>query len=331
MKMAMDKRLQIKVFHDESDNKCEAIFTEEQAISTYCSLMALMEENLGETYKVSQETTVYCCDDEGSWVQLKPFNDVAVIEMIRCAREVPGTDFKRIKVELQQSEISPPAKSPKAKQLKPSFSPKSSFYQYHERSNPTGGSDLLHARKKATASKRLDYSASYEVSTGKTRDKELYDETASSTPPTERYVESKRVELNLMQDRLLQEHNEVSAFKESHSFTLGGERDDMPRCSKCHLRTGRGHNRLNCDLEKCVSSSFCGKIEKHPEEKSTLKKLEKEEIAVTKDINKLESELKVKEAALESITNRFAYKVRKLLTMSNKDLYTKRLNDGTVI
>ena len=107
-----------------------------------------MEENLGETYEVSQETTMYYCDDEGSWVQLKPFNDVAVIEMIRCAREVPGTDFKRIKVELQQSEISPPAKSPKAKQLKPSFSPQSSFYQYHERSNPTGGSDLLHARKK---------------------------------------------------------------------------------------------------------------------------------------------------------------------------------------
>ena len=97
--MAIDKCLQIKVFYDESHNKCEAIFTEEQAISTYCSLMALMEENLGETYKVSQETTVYYCDDEGSWVQLKPFNDVAVIEMIRCAREVPGTDFKRIKVD----------------------------------------------------------------------------------------------------------------------------------------------------------------------------------------------------------------------------------------
>ena len=136
-----------------------------------------------------------------------------------------------------------------------------------------------------------------------------------------------------MQDRLLQKHNEVLAFKESHSFTLGGERDDTPCCSKCHLRTGRGHNHLNCDLEKCVSYSFFGKIEKHPEvfSKSTLKKLEKEEIAVTKDINKLESELKVKEAALKSITNRFAYKVRKLLIMSNKDLYTKRLSDGTVI
>ena len=61
--------------------------------------MALVEENLGETYKVSQETTVYYCGDESSWVQLKPFNDVAVIEMIRCAREVPATDFKRIKVD----------------------------------------------------------------------------------------------------------------------------------------------------------------------------------------------------------------------------------------
>ena len=39
----------------------------------------------------------------------------------------------------------------------------------------------------------------------------------------------------------------------------------------------------------------------------------------------------MKEAALKSITNRFAYKVRKLLIMSNKDMYTKRLSDGTVI
>ena len=55
-------------------------------------------------------------------------------------------------------------------------------------------------------------------------------------------MESKRVELNMMQDRLLRKHNEVLAFKESHSFTLDGEHDDMPCCSKCHLRTGRGRN-----------------------------------------------------------------------------------------
>ena len=63
-----------------------------------------------------------------------------------------------------------------------------------------------------------------------------------------------------------------------------------------------GSQSLNCDLEKCVSSLFCGKIEKHPEEKGTLKKQEKEEIAVMKDINKLKSELKVKEVALKSVS-----------------------------
>ena len=54
-----------------------------------------MEENLGETYKVNQETTVYYRDDEvhpinGKWVQLNPFDNVAVVEMIRCAGEVPA-------------------------------------------------------------------------------------------------------------------------------------------------------------------------------------------------------------------------------------------------
>ena len=88
----------------------------------YCSLIGLMEENLGETYKVNQETAVNYRDDEvhpinGKWVQLKPFDNVAVVEMIRCAGEVPGTDFKRIKLELQQSEISRPPKSPRAKQI----------------------------------------------------------------------------------------------------------------------------------------------------------------------------------------------------------------------
>ena len=51
-----------------------------------------------------------------------------------------------------------------------------------------------------------------------------------------------------------------------------------------------------------------------------IKKLEKEENAIRKDINKLESELKVKEMALKSITNLLAYKVRKLLIMSNNHL-----------
>ena len=55
-----------------------------------------------------------------------------------------------------------------------------------------------------------------------------------------------------------------------------------------------------------------------------IKKLEKEENAIRKDINKLESELKVKEMALKSITNLLAYKVRKLLIMSNNHLHTKR-------
>ena len=41
--------MEIKIFYDESYIKCDVIFIEEQAISVYCSLIVLMEENVGET------------------------------------------------------------------------------------------------------------------------------------------------------------------------------------------------------------------------------------------------------------------------------------------
>ena len=74
----------------------------------------------------------------------------------------------------------------------------------------------------------------------------------------------------------------------------------MPICHKCHLKT-HGHNQLNCGMEQCNSSTLCGKLAKHPDEKLSLKNLEKEEASIMKEIDEAERDLKRKEVAFHSI------------------------------
>ena len=48
----------------------------------------------------------------------------------------------------------------------------------------------------------------------------------------------------------------------------------LPTCSKCHLK--EGHNRLNCPYpSNCLSLTYCRNIDKHPDDKQTLKDLNK--------------------------------------------------------
>ena len=49
---------------------------------------------------------------------------------------------------------------------------------------------------------------------------------------------------------------------------------NLPTYGKCHLK--EGHNRLNCPYPNpCSSSIYCKNIDKHPDDKQTLKDLNK--------------------------------------------------------
>ena len=100
---------------------------------------------------------------------------------------------------------------------------------------------------------------------------------------------------------------EIKNFQEEHVFKLNDDIDQMPLCSRCHTKTAKGHNRLNCPNETCTSSKLCGKIEKHPDEKSYLSLLKKEEREVRKEMNKLEKEIIVIRQTAESVHSRFMY------------------------
>ena len=75
------------------------------------------------------------------------------------------------------------------------------------------------------------------------------------------------MEFELLQQRLTRKNEEIRAYREAHCFIVKGERDEMPISSKCHQQPALGHNRLNCGMEQCNSSTFCGKLAKHLDEK----------------------------------------------------------------
>ena len=80
---------------------------------------------------------------------------------------------------------------------------------------------------------------------------------------------------------------------------------------------------------KCVlGSKLCGKTEKHPDEKSYLNLLKKEEREVRKEMNKLEKEIIVKRQTAKSVRSRFLYKVRDMLIQSNPEKYLSRSSAG---
>ena len=78
----------------------------------------------------------------------------------------------------------------------------------------------------------------------------------------------------------------------------------LPTCSKCHLK--EGHNRLNCPYpSSCLSSAYCKNIDKHSDDKQTLKDLNKKLTEERKRLSSMKEELKNKEQACESVKNRY--------------------------
>ena len=98
----------------------------------------------------------------------------------------------------------------------------------------------------------------------------------------------------MLQDKLFNKRAEIKNFHETHEFVLTGERPEMPICSKCHVRTARDQNRLNCDMDQSESARFCGKLNKHTDKKAVLKKLQRKEDEICKDNEKTRMILKQK-------------------------------------
>ena len=96
----------------------------------------------------------------------------------------------------------------------------------------------------------------------------------------------------------------------------------LPTCSKCHLK--EGHNRLNCPYpSNCLSSAYCTNIDKHPDDKQTLKDLNKKLTEERKRLSSMKEKLKDKDQAWESVKNRYITRVKETLIASNPEKYVR--------
>ena len=103
----------------------------------------------------------------------------------------------------------------------------------------------------------------------------------------------------------------------------------LPTCSKCHLK--EGHNRLNCPYPKpCSSSIYCKNVDKHPEDKQTLKDLNKKLCEERKCLSSMKEDLKNKEKSCESVKNRYVTRVKQMLMASYPEKYTIEIDGRSI-
>ncbi len=94
----------------------------------------------------------------------------------------------------------------------------------------------------------------------------------------------------------------------------------LPCCSKCHRK--EGHNRLNCPYPMaCSSALFCGNIDKHPDDKQTVKQKTKQLTEKRKSLEVMKEELKNREKSSASVPKRYTARVKETLIKSNPEKY----------
>lgn len=91
--------LQLKVFYNiRQDDRCEVIFTE-QAIETFEDLMQVIRAKIQSLEFIPDaELRVQYTDDENTMITLRA-ND-SFLDAWRCASNVPGTAFRRLKINI---------------------------------------------------------------------------------------------------------------------------------------------------------------------------------------------------------------------------------------
>ena len=278
----------------------EAFFVQKALVQDYNSFIRTIKEKVVFVNVLDGEEKILYEDDEGTFVSLKEDRD-SVTEMLCCAKHVKDTGFKRLKIVYMT--VNTPIKSPVTKQprLAANFNLPVNRSRNTIRPRPTS----------TNVYKRLEFPA-------------IATHNQQTAPPLQRYLKKKETELSSAEEAVQNKVAEIRNFQEEHVFRSNDNIDQMPLCSRCHTKTARGHNRLNCPNEMCTSSKLCGKTEKNPDEKSYLNLFKKEEREVRKEMNKLEKEIIVKRQTAESLRSRFVHKVRDMLIQSNPEKYLSR-------
>ena len=90
------------------------------------------------------------------------------------------------------------------------------------------------------------------------------------------------------------------------------------RCSTCHYQN---HTIRSCQMEKCKSVFFCGKITWHPDEKMKLQEQKNKIKALETSATKLEQELRSREAAFDRVQGSVNKQLKDMLLKEYPEKY----------
>ena len=281
---------QVKVYYGIDFHKCGTFFTSSTEDFNFYGFVSRVKDITKTFHDISvDQIRVRYLDDENCYVNLE---EALMGELFRCARDVPGTDWKRINV---QAEVwysrAPPRKRKKE----------------FESEIP---------RPPATSEGERQLDSTY-----------IGEQSYRYTSPVENLIRSKEEQIRKQEAEITRKTHEIALLEQS--FSQRPIDSTRTACTKCHLRAG--HTRANCVNECCTSARLCGDIKRHPEEKRQIKDLKTDLQFLKSRQKKFKEELDSLLENLQSSKRTFSQRILTRLINSNKEKYISYLSGREVM
>ena len=144
--------------------------------------------------------------------------------------------------------------------------------------------------------------------------------------PIESYIAHQKLEIQNQEAKIESLEEELEEYVARRTLP---STSSLPCCNKCHRK--EGHNRLNCPYPTaCTSALFCGNIDKHPDDKQTVKQKTKQLSEERKSLQAMKEELKNREKSSASVAKRYTARVKETLIKSNPEKYLRSVNGNQI-
>ena len=237
-----------------------------------------------------KEFGIQYIDDEDNWVIA--ISNTCIEEAFRCARSVPGTSMRRMKIKTFDG-----------------FSPNVVTESFNKKS------ELL--PKCLFENDEKEYTGACVT--------EPPDIDVSAAPPSV-YKSPMQMLISEIEDELQikqVEHDSAKEFLKAleQKFSNPNIKIDKTKtqCGQCHLRLG--HTKRNCTMGVCEGPSMCNDIDKHDVEKKQMIDAAQSVKSLSKELEKLQTNLALKKQTYEQTNNSFFTKIMPYLVNTNIDKY----------
>lgn len=333
--------IQLKVFYNISfpEDRCEIITTKENELTSFEDLMQIVRRKLECLHFIpDEELRIQYKDDEDTFVNLRVGDSFQ--NALRCAQAVPGATFRRLKVKIQwQPKSTPELISTKRREITErklggeskkellfdgkdcnsstsiltrmdshTPGPGECFFTDHEFGSKSPPRKQQRVRSVPVSAN------SPEGVTPSVHSNEKY------KSPLELLIQDKQVEVEKERRNVTELQRELDRLQTVYSKHPGVDYS-RPACTICHRR--EGHNRVNCPYKghPCLSSQFCGDLNKHKNEKDSVSAAANRLQSAKKCLDKLQNDLAMKSALKVQTTNSFSSVMRTRLVSECRARY----------